>query len=690
MKRYTYTAAFFLITWVLPLHGQVQQARKDAFVLKRMLEELHYSPRTFDDKFSEQVFYRFIERLDPQHLYFTAADIKELSAYRHSIDEELQGASWSFLERTASLYRHRLAQADSLIPLLLQKPFDFSLKESMVVEPDSLDFAADDKEGRARLARWLKYNTLQRLADLAASDTINNPAAGLKQEASIREKVKIVQQRKIKKILEHPWGYDAYIASLFFNSITGCFDPHTVYMPPADEENFEGDVTGVRYSFGLQLDENEQGEVIIVHLVPGAPAWRSGELNKDDVLLKLKWANKPETDLSAASLEEVEEMLSDLNHDRLELTVRKAGGIEKTVLLVKEKVRDDENFVKSFVLAGEKKIGYISLPGFYTEWGNEAGSSCANDVAKELVKLKQEKIEGLVLDLRNNGGGSMQEAIDMAGIFIDEGPLGFVKGRDPKPRSFKDINRGTIYDGPLLVLVNGQSASASEMVAGTLQDYNRAIIAGNSTYGKATVQVVLPLDTVSAENGSRGYLKLTIQKLYRVTGKTNQVKGVTPDVQLPDILAGISYRESSEPFALAPDTVKRSSYFHPLNSLPVSDLSAKSSARVDTSNDFKTVKEIASGIGEMYSQSTKTVPLSWDEYMKLVIKRNRIFGQVEKQLGGASQKLYNVDNNAFDKDRISPGGYGDELNTQWLRSIMGDIYIQESYRIISDLINSSK
>jgi carboxyl-terminal processing protease len=676
-------------------HSQSPGVNNEAFVLTRMLQEMHCSPRSIDDKLSADVYDKFIERLDPQHIFFTAADIKVLSAYRNSIDDEILAKDIKFLPVAAAIYKKRLHQSDSLIPVLLQKPFDLSIKETLTVQPDSADYAADEKQLALRWSKWLKYYTLRRLCEIAASDSVNQPAAArtlaMKQESSVRGKVKETQQRRIKRTLEHEWGYDKYIASIFCNAVAGCFDPHSEYMPQDEKENFEGAVTGVHFSFGLELDETEDGEVVIAHLVPGGPAWRSGELNKDDVLLKIKWENKPEIDLSSAGIDDVGEMLSNLNHDKLDLTVRKPGGIEKTVSLVKEKIRDDESFVKSFVLKGEKKIGYILLPGFYTEWGNEGGSSCANDVAKQIIKLKQENIDGIVLDLRNNGGGSLQEAIDMAGIFIDEGPLGFVKGREPKPRSIKDINRGTIYDGPLVVMVNGQSASASEMVAGALQDYNRALVVGSPSFGKATVQVVLPLDSMpDGVKKPTAFIKLTIQKLYRVTGRSNQVAGVTPDIALPDMLSGVDYRESSYSFVLSPDTVKRSAYYKPLASLPVRILNTKSEARVQGNEDFKKVKELAAGFGNLVGAKETGISLQWDDYMKRIQRKNELFKMAEKHLQGAASDLYKADNNLFDKESISEGTYRAELNARLLQNISTDIYIQETYRIITDLAGSAK
>jgi carboxyl-terminal processing protease len=296
----------------------------------------------------------------------------------------------------------------------------------------------------------------------------------------------------------------------------------------------------------------------------------------------VRWEGKESIDVSDATAGELYHILSTEGADRLTLGVRKADGTLKEVNLQKARVagtpEEDDDKVQGFLLKGAKTIGYISLPAFYEDWENNKGvNGCANDVAKEIIKLKKENIGGLILDLRYNGGGSMNEAVQLSGLFIDAGPVGQVLSRDPKVYTLKDINRGTVWSGPLLVLVNGSSASASEMVAGTLQDYNRALIVGSPTYGKATAQVVLPMDTtVNLEQLDRrtvasSYLKVTISKLYRVNGSTAQMTGVKPDVLLPEPPGAGTEREADERFVLPPTPIAANKYYLPLPALPVAD-----------------------------------------------------------------------------------------------------------------------
>ncbi|WP_315818899.1 S41 family peptidase [Paraflavitalea speifideaquila] len=324
------------------------------------------------------------------------------------------------------------------------------------------------------------------------------------------------------------------MANLWCSSLAACYDPHTAYFPPATKESFEGHLGKKQLEFGLTLDEDKDGNAQIAALKPGSPAFQSGQLNEGDKLQSVQTDNKPAVDVSTAGAAAINQVLSAAGSGKTVLTVKKADGSTRQVTLSKQKqlTDDEEDKVKGFVLKGSKNIGYISLPAFYLDWEDEQGvNGCANDVGREIIKLKKENISGLILDLRYNGGGSLQEALELAGIFIDAGPVAQIKSRDPKVTTLKDINRGTVYDGPLLVLINGFSASASEMLAASLQDYNRALIVGATSYGKATAQEVLPLDTTidrESYNGkaaSDSYIKLTTSCLYRLTGATAQAQG---------------------------------------------------------------------------------------------------------------------------------------------------------------------
>jgi carboxyl-terminal processing protease len=668
-----------------------QKIQKQLFITKRVIELNHYSPKPVNDHFSNQVFIDLIERLDENKLYFTEADIKELSVYSTQLDDELNGKGWSFFDKLQKLYKQKLLKADSIIINILKNPFDLSSSETIVLMHNSLHYATSNDEYNKRWQKWLKYQVLEELANILSSGGTDKKSV-LQKEPIAREKVKASELRNIKKILDHQGGYEHYLASIICDVIANYFDPHTEYMPLDEKQSFESELGTEGYYFGLSVKENDKGEIEIVRLMPGSPAWKCGELNKGDILLKLAWEGKDSVDLRGATQEEVSELLQGPANRRMWLTVRKANGLEKTASLMKEKITNEDNTVKGFLLKGDKRIGYIYLPDFYTDMEGNLTASSANDVAKEIVKLKKENIEGLILDVRYNGGGSLREALDMAGIFIDEGPLCMIKDRNGKVSSLKDLNRGTIYDGPLVLLINGQSASASELLGAVLQDYNRAIVVGGSTYGKGTAQIILPVDTTATAHsgsGEHGFIKVTTSKFYRVNGNTTQHQGVKPDVTLPDIFDGLNYKESAVPNALPPDTVKRNAYYKPLVPLPLNEITAKSSARTKSHAGFGEIETYISLLKNSGKLDSHPVSLKWDNYIADFMRE-----QSGKESLPFSQKSnssqYIVQNNSFDLEKLQADPFLAEINAAWLNKIVQDIYVEEAFLILVDHITLVK
>ena len=668
---------------------------KQAVMLRRVMDKYHYHPRLLDDSLSAQIFHRFIRMLDPRHLYLTASDVQQLSQYRTRLDEELSGKSWQFVPLATKLYGDRLAAAEKTVDAALQKPFDFSINESITFGgKDSLHFAADAQEYAQRWHKWLKYQALMQLTRTPVEANAASTAGTLTtKEPVVRQKIGQIEKRNIRRILDHPGSFEEYVGTLFLNAVTLCHDPHTNYLSKTDWQNYEGALSKEHLSFGLDLDETDEGAVTIARLVPGGPAWKSNELHKGDVLLALKWGGKQLIDLAGADRDEVEELLESSNTDRLEVTVQKTSGIVKTVALLKEKIREEENVVKSFILKGDKRIGYISLPGFYTEWESRTGQGCANDVAKEIVKLQKEKVEGLILDIRYNGGGSLQEGVDLAGIFIDQGPMCVMKGRAEKPEILKDMNRGTVYDGPLVLLVNGQSASASEVLAGALQDYNRAVIVGSPTFGKSTGQIVVPLDsTISlmapVERKARspyGFVTVTTEKLYRVTGRSAQLKGVRPDITLPDVYDALDYREVTYPFALSSDSLNRKFYFLPLPPLPIGELTRRSTGRQEQHPSFVTIRRFTQTIKNVPDKTGKAILLQPPYFTQRAAENQRYQLELEKALEQTTT-LYTVENTTYDRELMHMDAYGKEVNAAVAKNVLTDIYITEGYQIAKDLI----
>jgi carboxyl-terminal processing protease len=667
------------------LHAQADLFRTQVASIKKMVEQQHIEPRTVNDAFSTDFFTAHLDNLDPEYMFLTAADLKPLEKYRLALDEELNSAGTAFFTETLALYKARMKAVEGIIETTCAKPFSFTLNETY---KDSEGRAATDKDLAQRWYFLLKSDVLESLAAIGANSLqvkgSIDKAAVLAREPEARAAVKSRYLRRLQGLLNSEESLRQYAVSSYLNAFLACMDPHSAYFDPKQKALFERGLDSEDYYFGFALAQNEKGEVIIQHLQPGGAAWATGQLNKEDVLVRLKWAGKEPVELSDLSAWDVSELLDESNTDQLELTVRKGNGHQQTVVLQKRKLDNEENIVKSFVLRGEKNIGYITLPSFYTEWEDAGGSRCANDVATEVVKLKKDSIAGLILDLRFNGGGSLQEAVEMAGIFIDVGAVCQLKTRDEKMVTLKDMNRGVIYSGPLLVLVNGQSASASELLAATLQDYNRALVVGAATYGKATGQLIMPVEaasnTVVTTGDQLGYVKLTTSKLYRTTGKTAQKGGVQPDIVLPDLFEGMGERESDMPFSLKSDTVSVYKYFTPGATLPVAPLKQKSAARLSSNEKFSNALAAAQALG----YEPETASLKWDDMEKAL--RSAWTGQKGGKESASAVATYTVANNRTDAAFLATSEAARAINRQWVERLSKDIYIEEACLILQDYI----
>ena len=680
---------YFAVFVLLPYCGMAQSqsaVQGTAIRLKRTIEINHIAPRPVDDRFSSDLFRQFFEAADPDHVFFTQADMASFEKFRTTLDDELQQKGWSFLNTVYPVLKKRVLQADSTVLGSLQKPFDFSAAEQ--VPANFRESRAADEAGlRKRWQLLLKRAVWQGLGRYvkpgAPADAIKNAFA---REPELRRRIAGRYQRNLQYLLAG--DASALRSSMeqdFLSAIARCFDPHTDFFDPGSKAEFRDALDTEGMYFGFTLADNEKDEVVIRQLMPGSPAWKSGALNPNDVFLQLQWEGQDPVDVSGATAREVNEMIDEVK-GRLSITVRKPNAALVTVTLQRERVENDDDIVKSFILSGQKKIGYIYLPSFYTSWEQSSGSSCAADVAKEIIKLKKDGIEGLILDVRFNGGGSLQEAIELAGIFIDEGPMGQFRNPAGKLVSLRDMNRGTVWDGALLLMVNGQSASASEMIAAALQDYNRAIIAGSNTHGKATAQQFIPLDTFSKASELTVYrgdahLKITNGKLYRVTGKTAQGTGVQPDILLPDLYAAFSKYEYQLPFFIAGDTAKRNGFYRPLPPLDLVALRSASTQRVAAHAKFRQLKTWADKNAALQTAATW---LSMDGLAKQALASGE--QQQMQQIMKHPTPVFKAVQHSFDK-KVSE--FSKETDQRWLERLTTDPYVEECFFIISDFINQS-
>ena len=598
----------------------------------------------------------------------------------------MKGKGWAFFNESVSLYKMRLQKADSIIKSFLSKPVDCSKTENFIWPP--LGFAGSEIELAQRWQKYLKWRLMAVIAEQvedSLKDAAKTPINFKELELAAREKLKKNEHRYISNLISTPENFVSGLQDNYLNCIAWCYDPHSSYMNLKEKKEFETEMSASEFSAGIGLDENDKGESTIDFLQPGGSAWRSGQLHKGDVITKVK-INGQEKSVAEMEEDELDDMLNSKEESDLSLTVKTPAGESKTVKLHKEKVVNEESVVKSYVIQGKKNIGYISLPGFYSreeEGAKEINyNGCANDVSKEIVKLKKDSIAGLVLDVRFNGGGSMWEAMQLAGIFIDIGPVASVKDKDGKVYFLKDPNRGTIYDGPMIVLINGASASASEFLSAALQDYNRAVIMGDKTYGKGTAQIVMPMDTnkVDISKQYEDFVKVTQKKFYRVNGGTTQWAGVQPDIELPGVFASDKYKEKANASALLPDKSKVG-VFEKLPPLPLASLADKSAKRVAVSAHYKAVNNLIQWQAQY--EKGRTIPLQWNNYYAQYLDAKKMF----KQVGGDSSVNTGllISNNHFDTERILQSTErSKEINAVYLEQLKTDQGIFQAYQVFMD------
>lgn len=658
-----------------------------AFTLTRMAEKFHVQPKSIDDVFSANLFHVFFDILDEHKLIFTKQDVQIVEQYRFLLDEEIKLKKQSFLQQVQLIANESIKRSAAIIDSIAKKPLNFEKEEYYHPAMDTV-MPATQAELIAKIAKQFKYNILYRILSYAEDESHKVSTKWRDSlEIKIRNRSGNAWKRYLNNMLQYPGGLQVYIGNTYCNAIALCYDPHSAFFSKTQKENFIKEVGGKSFEFGFGLEEDEEGGLLINKLKPGSPAYKSGQLNHGDKIEEIQWQGSAPMDVRDASPEQIENILNTSNHDQLSLSVKKPDGTKVKVQLWKETTdNDEEDKVKSMLLKGTKTIGFISLPAFYTDWEDKQNNinGCANDIAKEIVKLKKENIQGLIIDVRFNGGGSMQEAADLIGLFIEGGPVAQLKTNESKIYTLKDVNRGTIYDGPLLILVNGYSASASEIFAAALQDYNRAIVVGSPTYGKATAQVILPLDTtidIKTGNGSQltdVFVKLTVEQIFRLNGSSTQARGVLPDIELPDLYQTATL-ETSEKFYIRNSNIEANKYYRPNPVLSLTDVKKKTQLITDTASVFKYIKATK----EKYEkEANKPVSLKWSAALAAAKESAEAEENEEPEFLLTD---YTPQPNQYEINRMKTDKSMEWMNKLWVERIKKDTHIQMAYYILSIL-----
>ena len=662
-----------------------------------LLEEGHYSPKKIDDAFSKDVFKKFIEELDGEKNVLLQSDIEKLRKFESRIDDEIHGAPIESFFAVNEIYQKRIEEVADLHKKILAKPFDFNVNETVQLDAKLRSFPKTEGERYELIRKSLKYATLERYSGMLddreknkdKKDFVFKADSTLEREA--REQVTRQYDRYMNTRKNRETNDENF--STFVNAITSTMDPHTTYMPPIDLRTFNESMRGSFFGIGAQLKE-EDGKIKIASLVTGGPAWKGGELKENDEILKVAEGAQEPVDVTGYAVTDAVKLIRGAKKgSEVKLTVKKIDGTIKVISLMRDDIKLEETFAKSAVInQGGKKLGYIYLPEFYANFDDPKGPRCADDVARELEKLKAEKVEGVILDLRDNGGGSLYDVVQMVGLFIENGPVVQVKGRGDKARVLDDPDKGSVaYTGPLTVLVNETSASASEIFAAAIQDYKRGIVIGStSTYGKGTVQRNIPLNPQSENTlfgGSNpddlGTVKLTLQKFYRVNGGATQLRGVVPDIVLPDRLEYLKFREKDNPDALVWDEIKNASYSPWTSTFSVDPIIAASKNAVETNTNFNKIKKSVEWLEKNYD---KTYSLNLEQFRKDQKEMKAVFKEIETAYKLSSPM--EIKNLPQDIAAIEAAKEKTDRNKQWLKVRSEDIFIDQSAKVLAEMINS--
>jgi len=653
-----------------------------------MLSEAHFSPQDINDAFSKKVFKKFMADLDREKNMFLQSDMNALKKFETRVDDEIKGAPVEFFLEAGKIFNKRMEEIALVYADLLSKPFEFGADEEVVLDADKLNFANTETERKDRWRKKVKYMVLERYVDLLDTKEKNKGKEGFvvktdeELEKDAREKVKRIMDRTFERYRFKFSDDDKF--NIYVNAITTTMDPHTEFFPPVDKRYFDEEMSGRFYGIGASL-QYEDGNIKVSSILTGSPASKSGEIQPGDLILKVAQGKEEPVDLTGYVVTDAVKVIRGKKGTEVRLTIKKTDGSIKVVTLIRDEIVQDETFARSAIVKNNgSKIGYIFLPEFYADFEHPNGARSYVDVANEVKKLKEEQVDGIVIDLRNNGGGSLYDVVQMAGLFIDEGPIVQVKDRDNNPSVLKDTDKNVLYTGPLALMVNEFSASASEIFAAAIQDYNRGVIIGStSTYGKGTVQrnIGLDEDGFSMTSADLGTVKLTLQKFYRINGGSTQLRGVNSDIVLPDNLEHLKVREKDDPDALPFDVINKATYNNWIPGYDLKTIQQLANQRLKSNESFKLIKESSEWLSK---QNDKEYSLQIDKYRKEQKSIRTTIKQLESLLklkdsldvSALPKEINRWDNDKNKKDRFA----------LWLKGLQEDIYLDQAVKVMNDMI----
>lgn len=642
--------------------------------INALIQEEHIRPKLVDDSLSVFVFDNLINELDPSRNIFFKSEYDDLAnKYRTNLDDLILSDHCDFLDDITSVYKNGLLRTKTVLEKIQKEPIDYTKQDTIRFYKKSFAFYLKKEDLEKVWTKKIRYQILDEIAE--SSDNLDSLKTNFK-SIELKSKNLIVANEicRINTLLETNTKQEEKL----YNFFCTYFDPHTAYFSDDSKTSFVASLSKEHLSLGMTVSLNEKNEIIIAELDPNGPAYQTGQIKKGDQIVSIS-NQKESLQVSCASLESISTMILSEANKNITLTLKRNSGKSFDVDIEKQVMKDEDNSVFSFIIGKDSKIGYIKIPSFYADLDGNSRKGCADDVAREVMKLERDNIKGLVIDLIDNGGGSMEEAIKLAGMFIDYGPLSIVVDNKELQSVINDPYKGLIYKGPIVILVNSNTASASEFFSSILQDYNRALLLGSNTLGKATMQTILSLD----ETKNTDFLKITINKFYRVTGKSHQYVGVKPDVVLPEFYEGVYQKESDFPTAIKNDSIQTSIKFRPYVKRALIDKLAKnSSTRLADNYFFNNIKKINQKIDQLVNTPKAEIPMTLDA----IFKQKKVVNSLWKEIN-----TFNDENNPLDVynstvNQFLLGVYPNEktINQYQINNLKTNPYLNEAVNVINE------
>lgn len=653
-----------------------------------ILDREHFDARDINDTFSKEVHASYLEALDPQKRYFYASDIAQLNTYIYDLDDQILNKDLTFFELSQSILAKRIKEAEGFYEELLEKPFDFSKNDSIDVDFDQLNYAKDKEQIISRWRKRLKFTTLSTYYDKIEEQktTIeNDPDAEEKSNAELEAEAREITKTSIKEYFDFTNDLEMKDwFSVYINSIVVAYDPHTYYFAPKDKDRFDISMSGKLEGIGARLSKKND-YIKIVEVISGGPAWRGEEVEVGDVILKVKQEKEKEAiSIVGMRLDDAVSLIKGPKGTKVTLTLRRVSGAVEDVTITRDVVELEETYAKSSLVEKDNHLfGLINLPKFYFNTQDYKQRNAASDVEKEIQYLKEKNIEGLIIDLRNNGGGSLQTVVDIAGLFIKKGPVVQVKRRNGSTQVLNDEDPSLLWDGPLVIMVNELSASASEILAAAMQDYKRAIIIGSKqTYGKGTVQNIIDLNRLyrNSSIGDLGAIKITTQKFYRVNGGSTQLEGVKSDIIVPDQYSYIDIGEKDQENPLPYDKIAPANYeeWQITNYKEIID---RSRERMKENSQLQLIEENAKWISER--RNTEQFSINFDNYKQNIADNEEKVAYFEKIKNYQSNIKFNslpYEIALFEKDTVLSS-----KRSRWHKNLSTDVYVEEAVNVLQDI-----